>query len=169
MSELFAGEELTETERVSGGGCGHRDGAVLILVAVVVGLGRRHKTYPTTEMPVAAYAKSLAIDGVQMVESTSLSGGKSTFVDGHITNNGTETVKGVTVQVLFRNDEAMPPQIVTMPLTLVRMREPYVDVEPIRAEPLKPGQGHDFRLIFEDIHSNWNGQLPEIRVVEVEP
>jgi hypothetical protein len=86
-------------------------------------------------------------------------------VDGHIKNIGGETVTAVTVQVLFANDEAMPPQIETVPLSLIRTREPYVDTQSVSAAPLKPGDEREFRLIFESIPSNWNTQMPEIRVI----
>jgi hypothetical protein len=71
------------------------------------------------------------------------------------------------VQVLFRNDEAMPPQIETLPLSLIRTREPYIDTQPVSAAPLKPGDGREFRLIFESLPANWNTQMPEIRVIQV--
>ena len=103
-----------------------------------------------------------------MSESTSLSGGKSTYVDGHIKNTGRQTVSGITVQVVFRNDEAMPPQIDTVPLSLIRTREPYVDTQSVAAAPLKPGDERDFRLIFESIPANWNVQTPEIRIIQVD-
>jgi hypothetical protein len=72
------------------------------------------------------------------------------------------------VQVLFQNEEQMPPQVETVPLTLIRTREPYVDTEPVRVEPLKSGDEREFRLIFESIPANWNMQMPEIRVIKVE-
>ncbi len=103
-----------------------------------------------------------------MSESTSLAGGKSTYIDGHIQNSGNRTVSGVTMQVIFRNDEAMPPRIDTVPLSIIRTREPYIDTQPVSAAPLKPGDGRDFRLIFESIPANWNMQLPEIRVIGVD-
>ena len=55
-----------------------------------------------------------------------------------------------------------------MPVTLIRTHEPYVDTEPMSAEPIKPGQTREFRLIFENIGANWNQQLPQIRVIRVE-
>ena len=142
--------------------------AVLVLVGFFVAMGRRHSVPTNTVLPLAAYAPSLAMSGIQMSESTSLSGGKSTYVDGHVANQGTATVTGVTVQVLFRNDEAMPPQVFTLPLTLIRTRQPYVDTEPVSAEPLAPGADREFRLIFESIGANWNQQLPEIHVISVQ-
>jgi hypothetical protein len=142
--------------------------AVLVVVAVLV-LAGRHKTATlTTVQPLAPYAASLPLSQLAMSESTSLSGGKSTFIDGHIQNTGGQTVSGVTVQVIFRNDEAMPPQIETLPLSLIRTREPYIDTQSVGSAPLKPGDARDFRLIFESIPANWNMQMPEIRIIQID-
>jgi hypothetical protein len=142
--------------------------AVLIVVGVLAIMGRHKAAAPTTLQPLAAYAGGLPLSQLAMSESTSLSGGKSTFVDGHVQNTGSQTVTGITVQVLFRNDEAMPPQIETLPMTLIRTREPYIDTQPVGSAPLKPGDERDFRLIFESIPANWNNQMPEIRIIDVE-
>ena len=141
---------------------------VLVALVALLLMGRHKSTLPTTVQPLADYAASLPLSQLAMSESTSLSGGKSTYIDGHIQNTGNRTVTGVTVQAIFRNDEAMPPQIYTQPLSLIRTREPYVDTQPVSAAPLKPGDAQDFRLIFEAIPANWNMQLPEIRVIGVE-
>lgn len=145
--------------------------AGLIVLAVVFGLilAGRHRGpgSANTALSLDPYAANLPITGAAMSESTSLSGGKSTFVDGHIRNTGTKTVTAATVQVFFRNDEAMPPQMETLPLSLIRTREPYIDTEPISADPIKPGDDREFRLIFETIPGNWNVQLPEIHIVSV--
>jgi hypothetical protein len=142
------------------------------VVAVVVGLlfATRHKPQPpsNTVQPLAAYAANLSLSQLAMSESTSLSGGKSTFIDGHIQNTGGQTVSGITVQVLFRNDEAMPPQVETLPLSLIRTREPYIDTQSVSASPLKPGDEREFRLIFETIPANWNMQMPEIHIIRVD-
>src|SRR5271170_5846981 len=142
--------------------------AVLVVIVVLVLAGRHKAAGPPSIQPLAGYAAGLPLSQLAMSESTSLSGGKSTYIDGHIQNTGNQTVSGVTVQVIFRNDEAMPPRIDTVPLSLIRTREPYIDTQPVSAAPLKPGDGRDFRLIFESIPTNWNMQLPEIRVIGVE-
>ncbi len=143
--------------------------AVVILIALLVLMGRRNgrAMNPDVMQPLAAYASNLALTDIQMSESTSLSGGKSTYIDGKIANHGSSTVTGVTVQVLFANDNAMPPQIQTVPLNLIRTREPYVDTEPVSVAPIPPGGQADFRLIFENVGDNWNGQQPEIHIVQV--
>jgi hypothetical protein len=145
--------------------------AGVAVLAVVVGLllagHRRPSAALNSIQPLAPYASNLALSQLAMSESTSLSGGKSTFVDGHVQNTGDQTVTGVTVQVLFRNDEGMPPQVETLPLSLIRMRQPYIDTQSVSAAPLKAGDGQDFRLIFENMPANWNMQMPEIRVIQV--
>ena len=141
--------------------------AVVILVFVLVLLDHRHTApAPNTVQPLAAYASSLVVSNIQMSESTSISGGKSTYIDGHIANHGSSTVTGITVQVLFANDTGLPPQIETVPLSLIRTREPYVDTQPVSAAPLAPGAEADFRLIFEGINENWNQQTPQIHVTQ---
>lgn len=141
---------------------------IFIIVGGIFAVGHHKPALPPNSILVPdPYAASLPISQLAMSESTSLSGGKSTFVDGHIQNTGTSVVTGVTVQVLFRNDEQLPPQIETLPLSLIRTREPYIDTEPVSAAPLKPGSDQEFRLIFEPLPSNWNTQMPEIHITRV--
>ena len=143
--------------------------AVVILLAVVALLTRKHTAAPApnTLQPFAAYAPSLVLSGLAMSESTSISGGKSTFLDGRIGNHGSAVVTGITVQAVFANDTSLPPQLQTEPLALIRTREPYIDTQPVSAAPLAPGAEADFRLIFENLNANWNGQQPEIRIIRV--
>ena len=51
---------------------------------------------------------------------------------------------------------------------LIRMREPYIDVETVSAAPLAPGGEQDFRLIFDGVTHDWDGAYPEIRILGVE-
>jgi hypothetical protein len=142
--------------------------AVLAVIGGLILLGHhRGPVAPNTVQPQAAYAANLPLSQLAMSESTSLSGGKSTFVDGHIQNTGDKTITGITVQVLFHNDENMPPQLETLPLALIRTRQPYIDTQPVSAAPLKADDGQDFRLIFETIPTNWNMQMPEIHIIQV--
>ncbi len=145
-------------------------GAVILALLGAILLFTRHQPTPAANavLPLAPYAPNLVFTQIAMSESTSLSGGKSTFIDGHVRNNGSRTVTSATVQVLFGNfDPAQPPQLETTPLTLIRTHEPYVDTEPISAAPLAPNDDREFRLIFEDISPNWNQQLPEIHPIQI--
>lgn len=141
---------------------------LVVLVALIVS-GRKKSSGPgNTLLPPAAYASNLPISQLAMSESANISGGKYTYIDGHIRNTGSQTVTSVTVQVVFRNDEQLSPQIETQPLFLIRTREPYVDTQTISASPVAPGDDREFRLTFETIPANWNYQMPEIRITSVD-
>ena len=143
---------------------------IAITAAVVAVLERGRSAVKVTPIsaPLDAYAANLSIANLQMSESTSLSGAKVTYLDGRIQNKGSSAVTGVTVQVLFRDYAHEVTQNETQPLKLIRTREPYVDVEPVSAAPLKPGDSADFRLIFDSVSPNWDGAFPEIRILRVE-
>jgi hypothetical protein len=146
--------------------------AVVLLVAGVVIVTLQHGRKSPTVSPVSAqpdpYATSLPISSLVMSESGNLAGGKMTYVDGHITNSGNRTVRSITVQVLFRDPAKEVTQNETQALKIIRTRDPYVDVEPVSAAPLRPGDVRDFRLIFDAVSPDWDGAYPEIRILHVE-
>jgi hypothetical protein len=146
--------------------------AVIVVVATIGVLVLEHGKPRATVTPISAapdaYAVSLPITSLVMSESSNLAGGKVTYLDGHIANTGTRTVTGITVQVLFRTFAHEVAQNETQPMKLIRVREPYVDLEPVSAAPLAPGAAADFRLIFDAVHPDWDGAYPEIRVLHVE-
>lgn len=143
-------------------------GVLLLVAAVLVFSSHRKPPLPPNALlPLDPDAATLTFSDLKMSESTSLSGGKSTFVDGHVKNVGAKTVSSATVQVLFANEEALPPQVETLPLSLIRTHEPYVDTQPLADAPLAPGDDREFRLIFEGIGGNWNQHFPEIHVVHL--
>ena len=75
--------------------------AAVVVVVVIVALlvvGRRG----SGPAGGAAYAANLELTNLQPSQSESLSGGRSTYLDGHIVNHGNQTVTGVTVQAVFR-------------------------------------------------------------------
>jgi hypothetical protein len=146
--------------------------SVVLVVAAAAFFMLEHGKKTATVTPISAtpdaYAASLPITGLVMSESGNLAGGKVTYVDGHIANTGNRTVTGISVQVLFRTFAHEVAQNETQPLKFIRTRSPYVDLEPVSAAPLKPGDGQDFRLIFDRVTPDWDGAYPEIRVVRVE-
>jgi Protein of unknown function (DUF2393) len=150
---------------------------IVAAVVVIVGIGAlvlfggrgNHQTEAggTGMAPADPYAANLTISGLQMSEATSFSGAKVTYVDGQITNHGSQTVTAITVQVGFHSDTGQFAERLSFPLSLIRTRQPYVDLEPVSAAPIQPGQSRDFRLIFDSVPAEWNQQYPEIRVVNI--
>lgn len=148
--------------------------AVVLLVGGGVMLllehGSRHDANATVPItaPLDPYASSLSLFRLSMSESSSLAGGKVTYLDGHIANQGGRTITSVTVQVLFRDFAHEVTQNESQPVKLIRVREPYIDVEPLSASPLKPGEDKEFRLIFDSVKPDWDGAYPELRILHVE-
>jgi len=117
--------------------------------------------------PADPYAADLIFSDIKMSESSSVAGAKQTYLDGVITNHGAKTLTGLTVQVAFRDFNHQLAQKETMPLSLIRTHQPYVDTEPVSAAPIKPGESREFRLIFDHVTESWNQEYPELRVIEV--
>jgi hypothetical protein len=147
-------------------------GAVVILgLAALVFFTGRRSTRPQVEgstlSPADAYAASLPITDLQMSEASNFAGGKVTYIDGNISNTGSKTISGATVQVVFRNELGEVSQKETTALNLIRTREPYVDTQPLSASPLKPGDKREFRLIFDHVTLDWNQQYPELTIIDI--
>lgn len=144
--------------------------AALIALALVLILSRHGAPVNPGGAGLAAadpYAASLPITDVQMSQSGSMAGGQTTYIDGKVTNQGRETVTGITVQVAFHGFTAPIAQKSTLSLSLIRTREPYVDTQPVSAAPILPGQTREFRLIFDSVPEDWNQNYPEIRIIQV--
>jgi hypothetical protein len=141
---------------------------VVGLVAAVLILTGHKKPPAQNSGAPDPYTSYLTLTNLAMSESSNLAGGKVTYLDGHIANTGNRTVAGVTVEVTFRDYAKKVAQREPMPLMLVRMREPYIDTETVAAAPLKPGAGQDFRLNFDQVTPDWAGELPEVRILQVQ-
>ncbi|HZZ40201.1 MAG TPA: DUF2393 family protein [Acidobacteriaceae bacterium] len=145
-------------------------GVVILILAAIVFMS--HRTAPSNPggaglAPPDPYAASLNLSNIQMSQANSAIGGESTYLDGQIANNGSETLTAITVQVAFRDVANQLVQKDTLPLNLIRTRVPYVDTEAVRADPILPRQTREFRLIFDHISQDWNQSYPEIRVIAV--
>jgi hypothetical protein len=146
--------------------------AVILVVAALAIVWMEHGRKSPNFTPLTAapdpYAASLHISNLAMSETGNMAGAHLVYVDGRIANQGPRTVTAVSVQVIFRNYSHEVAQNETQSLRLIRIRDPYVDLEAVSAAPLKPGDAKDFRLIFDGVKADWDGAYPEIRIVRVE-
>jgi hypothetical protein len=138
--------------------------AVVIVLALVLAATTLHRA-PKDDGQRDAYASNLSTGNLQLSEATNGTGGKVTYIDGTVRNGGNKTVTAATVQLAFPSGDGTVSPPLTVPLTLIRTREPYVDLEPMSSEPLRSGASHDFRLILENVPTAWNQQPPQLRVV----
>lgn len=142
--------------------------AALVVVIVIAGValfsGRQGARSHIAGSRVDPYAANLVFSNVHVSQGSNFAGDQLTYVDGTVLNRGGQVVTAITLQVAFPNDVGEQPQVKQSSLSLIRMREPYIDTEPVSAAPLKPGSSQDFRLIFDDVSSFWNQQPPTLKI-----
>ncbi len=144
-------------------------GAVLVIIGVLILVSyTQKKTIPGANAPLSPYAANLSISGIQMAQASTMVGAQSTYIDGSITNRGTKTVTGVTLQAIFDDFNNQPVQLTNLDLQRIRTRIPYVDTEPLSMDPIAPGQSAPFRLILDHVTSNWNQNPPTLRIIQVD-
>ena len=142
--------------------------AVVVALVAVIAVATLHRepVNGRLEQPTDSYASQLPITGIALSEATNGAGGKVTYVEGTIQNSGSLTLTGANLQVTFNAADGTPVQRQVVPLTLIRTRQPYVDLQSVAAQPVKPGESREFRLIFESVPANWSTDQPlGIRVV----
>jgi hypothetical protein len=134
---------------------------VVIIVLVLAG---RHKAATPTTINRRRLCGEPAVVAARDGESTSLSGGKSTFIDGH-QNTGKDRHRHHRAGDLSqRRSDAAPDR---NPAAFFGEPMTYVDTSPSVRPRLKRRRA-DFRLIFESLPANWNMQMPEIRIIQVD-
>ena len=141
---------------------------LLVLVVAAVTTLRRSPDRAVGAREPDPYAASLPLSSIALAEATNGAGGKLIYVDGVIRNSGTKTLQGALIQVTFAAADGSAPYRETVPLELIRTREPYVDLQPVSAHPLAPGQSREFRLIFETVPATWDVKQPQIRIVHAD-
>jgi hypothetical protein len=143
-------------------------GVVLVVAVLLMGGHSRRGQEAVSSSTSDPYAANLNFSNLAMSESTNLVGGKITYVNGRVANRGDRTVTGALVLVIFRDYKNEVAQSQRLPLTVIRMREPYIDTVTLAAAPLQPGAQQDFRLNFDSVTPDWGGALPELHIVHVD-
>ena len=103
-----------------------------------------------------------------MATAQNFAGGTVTYIQGKITNIGDRRVTGATAEVVFKNSLGEVSQWEkSLPIMVLLPNLPYVDYGPMEHASLAPGQTRDFRLTLEHVTADWDGQIPQIKVVSV--
>lgn len=139
-------------------------GAALVVVVVVllVIFGRSSASNSSTLDP---YLAQLQLSNLHMATAESFAGGSVTYIQGTITNAGDKKVSDARVQVLFKNSLDEIAQKETLAVMVVLPNTPYTDYGPLTQAPLAPGKSSDFRLTLEHVTADWDGQVPQLRII----
>ena len=140
-------------------------GAVLVIIAValIVVFTRNDVTAARPD----PYISKLAVTNLHMATAQNFAGGSVTYIDGTISNTGDKRVSAARVQVSFKNSLGELVDDPTLPVMVLQPDTPIVDYGPMDRVPLGPGQSRDFRLTLEHISADWDGQIPQVRVVGI--
>jgi hypothetical protein len=139
---------------------------VLVLIVGVVLLTRAGK--PASSAPGDPNLAKLQVSGLHMATAENFAGGSVTYIEGKLTNSTERKVTAASVQVIFKNSlgEIVQKED-TLPVTVLLPNVPYVDYGLIDRAPLAPGQTRDFRLTLEHVTTDWDGQVPTVKVVSI--
>lgn len=143
-------------------------GVVLVaaIVAALVLAGRAGKNSANTNPGDPNLAK-LQISDLHMATAQNFAGNSVTYIEGKISNHTSKKVTGARVEVLFKNSIGEIAQKEVLPVNVVMPNAPYLDYGPLDRAPLAPGQSSDFRLTLEHVSVDWDGQVPQVRMVAV--
>jgi hypothetical protein len=144
-------------------------GAVVIIVAasmVFISSRSTKSLLADTSTTPDPYASQLVISDVALSQSSNIAGSQITYVDGAISNRGDRTVDGISVRATFHQNGGST-QVVPTLLSLIRAREPYIDIQPVSADPLKPGDSKPFRLIFDHVDPQWDQKNPDLAILHL--
>jgi hypothetical protein len=143
-------------------------GAALVLVILVglVFVSRGGK--PAATNPGDPNLQKLQVSDLHMATAQNFAGGSVTYIEGKITNRTDRKVSAARVEVIFKNALGEVAQHEkTLPVTVLLPNLPYVDYGTIDRAPLNPGQTRDFRLTLEHVTADWDGQVPQVKVVDI--
>lgn len=140
----------------------------ILIVAVVVGILalilRSEQTKPTEPSP---YATNLKFSDLKASAAQNFAGATVSYLDGTITNTGSQTVIHAAVRVTFKDDMGQTAQREELPIHVLRIGGPYDEAVDLNLSPLAPGQTRPFRLTFENISNQWNHAYPDMQVTQV--
>jgi hypothetical protein len=138
---------------------------VLVLIVAVVLLTRAGK--PANTSAGDPNLAKLQVSNLHMATAENFAGGSVTYIEGKLANGADRKITGASVQVIFKNSLGEIAQKDTLPVTVLLPNTPYVDYGLIDRAPLAPGQTRDFRLTLEHVTTDWDGQVPTVKVVSI--
>jgi len=139
---------------------------VAVIVAVLVLAGRAGKSSPGAGTGDPNIAK-VQISNLHMATADNFAGNSVTYIEGKLSNQSEKKLTGARVEVRFKNSLGETAQKDVLPVAVVMPNTPYLDYGPLDRAPLAPGQSSNFRLTLEHVSTDWDGQIPQVKVVAV--
>ncbi|MGC2695593.1 MAG: hypothetical protein WA738_07360 [Candidatus Angelobacter sp.] len=144
-------------------------GAVLVLIAIVGFMlaGRAGKSAGKADQSDPNIAK-IQVSDLHMATAQNFAGSSVTYIEGRLTNHSDRTLNAARVQVIFKNAIGEIAQDEkSLLVTVLLPNRPYVDYGPLDLAPIAPAQTRNFRLTLEHVSADWDGQVPQVKLVSV--
>ncbi len=141
-------------------------GVALVAVVGVIALFFL-RAHPKVVAPPPAYVAYLKFSDLKMSAAQNFVGATVTYIDGVISNSGTQTVTHAVVHIVFRDSMGQVAQADDLALRVLQTTGPYDDAVDLNVAPLNPGQSRQFRLTFEHVSNEWNQAYPELQIAQV--
>jgi len=138
---------------------------VVFALAGIVAVLLRSK--PQTASGPPPYAASLKLSDFKMSAAENFVGATVSYIDGTITNTGSQAVTHVALEIVFKDEMGQLAQREDVALKVLKSNGAYPEPVDLNVSPLGPGQSQPFRLTFESISAQWNHQYPEIQITAV--
>src|SRR6202451_3257135 len=113
------------------------------------------------------YATNLKLSDFKMSAAENFVGATVSYIDGTVTNTGSQTVTHVALEIVFKDEMGQLAQREDVALKVLKSNGAYPEPVDLNVSPLGPGQSQPFRLTFESISAQWNHQYPEIQITGV--
>ncbi len=143
-------------------------GGVFIVVVVGLFIVLAHKPQKAGTSGPSAYAANINLQNAKLSQAENFMGGTVTYIEGQVANTGDKTVMRATVEATFQNSMGETVQQEELPLQVVERSGPYPQALDLQISPLKPQQPREFRLTLSHISADWNQQVPNLKVMQVE-
>jgi hypothetical protein len=138
---------------------------VVFALAGIVALLLRSK--PQTASGPPPYAANLKLSDFKMSAAENFVGATVSYIDGTVTNTGSQTVTHVALEIVFKDEMGQLAQREDIALKVLKSNGAYPEPVDLSVSPLGPGQSQPFRLTFESISAQWNHQYPEVEITAV--
>jgi hypothetical protein len=138
---------------------------VVFALAGIVALLLRSKPQSASGPP--PYAANLKLSDFKMSAAENFVGATVSYIDGTITNTGSQIVTHVALEIVFKDEMGQLAQREDVALKVLKSNGAYPEPVDLNVSPLGPRQSQPFRLTFESISAQWNHQYPEIQITGV--
>ncbi len=142
--------------------------AALLLAAVIYFMPRAPKATPppaAAEVPSQPTGSAIQVSRVTMTPDPT---GNSLYIQGMMTNAGSQTINGAVMHVIFHGTDGRVLGDMNSPVESVSAGKGGSEVaHPLTTEPLKPNDTRPFRVGIDHVPQGWNHRMPEVRISEV--